>query len=118
MSTNQANNVRLPVPPLRTKMTDEQGNLTADWMIFYARLGQMMQKVMLVPQTFAQLPTPTIAPVPGGAGATNTSQTPSQGSLAVVTDSTVNTWGSTIAGGGTHTVLAFCDGTNWTVAGI
>lgn len=38
-----------------------------------------------------------------------------EGSRAAVTDSTVNTWGSTIAGSGTNHVLAYCDGTNWTV---
>lgn len=41
-----------------------------------------------------------------------------QGLLVVVSDSTVNTFGSTILGGGTYTVLAWCNGTNWTVIGI
>jgi len=50
-------------------------------------------------QTYASLPT-------GVAGMT-----------AYVTDSTVNTWGSTVAGGGANKVLAFFNGTNWTVAG-
>ena len=40
-----------------------------------------------------------------------------EGAVAAVTDSTTNTWGTTIAGGGTNHVLAYCDGTNWTVAG-
>lgn len=39
------------------------------------------------------------------------------GMTAYVTDSTVNTWGATIAGGGANKVLAFYNGTNWTVAG-
>jgi hypothetical protein len=39
------------------------------------------------------------------------------GQIAVVTDSTVNTWGSTIAGSGVHTVLAWSNGSNWTVVG-
>lgn len=39
------------------------------------------------------------------------------GTTATVTDSTVNTWGTTITGGGANTVLAFCDGTTWTVYG-
>lgn len=38
------------------------------------------------------------------------------GAVAVVTDSNTNTWGATIAAGGANIVLAFCDGTNWTVA--
>ncbi|PWT76943.1 MAG: hypothetical protein C5B60_03440 [Chloroflexi bacterium] len=51
-----------------------------------------------VPSTFAQLPSPAAV-----------------GSLACVSDSTVNIWGSVIAGGGGFTVLAFYDGSNWTV---
>jgi hypothetical protein len=39
-----------------------------------------------------------------------------QGMSAVITDSRVNTWGSTITGGGSNHVLGFCDGSNWTVA--
>lgn len=38
------------------------------------------------------------------------------GELRAVSDSTVNTWGSTITGGGADPVLAYCDGTSWTVA--
>jgi len=41
-----------------------------------------------------------------------------EGALAAITDSTTATWGATIAGGGAHHVLAYCDGTNWTVAAI
>lgn len=39
------------------------------------------------------------------------------GMKALITDSTVNTWGTIIAGGGANTVLAFFNGTNWTVFG-
>jgi hypothetical protein len=53
----------------------------------------------LVPVTFANLP--AVAP----------------GLIACVSNSTVNAWGSVIAGGGSFTVLAFCNGTNWTVVG-
>ena len=38
-----------------------------------------------------------------------------EGSIQAITDSTVSTWGSTIAGGGANHVLGYCDGTNWTV---
>lgn len=41
-----------------------------------------------------------------------------QGMVAHVSDSTTATWGATIAGGGSNKVLAFYNGTNWTVAGI
>lgn len=39
-----------------------------------------------------------------------------EGTLSPVVDSTVSTWGSTIAGSGSNHVLAYCDGTNYTVA--
>lgn len=39
-----------------------------------------------------------------------------EGSVAPVTDSTTATWGATITGSSTNHVLAYCDGTNWTVA--
>ncbi len=39
----------------------------------------------------------------------------SEGELAAVTDSTTATWGATITGSGPHHVLAYCDGTHWTV---
>lgn len=40
-----------------------------------------------------------------------------EGEQVSVTDSTTATWGATITGGGTNHVLAYCDGTAWTVAG-
>lgn len=42
---------------------------------------------------------------------------PSRGQTATVTDSATNTWGATIAGGGTNTVLAWWNGQHWTVVG-
>jgi hypothetical protein len=39
-----------------------------------------------------------------------------EGTLSHVTDSTTNTWGATITGGSTNHVLAYCDGSAWTVA--
>jgi hypothetical protein len=51
----------------------------------------------LTPVAFASLPAPA-----------------EKGMIACVSDSTMNTWGSVIAGGGTYTVLAFYDG-NWVV---
>jgi len=52
----------------------------------------------LTPVTFNELP---LAPLVG--------------MLACVSDSSLATWGGVIAGGGTNTVLAFYDGTNWVV---
>jgi hypothetical protein len=34
-----------------------------------------------------------------------------------VTDSILPTWGATVTGGSTNHVLAYCNGTNWTVVG-
>lgn len=42
---------------------------------------------------------------------------PVEGMLVPVTNSTTATWGATIAGGGANHVLAYYNGTNWTVAG-
>ena len=42
---------------------------------------------------------------------------PAAGMIAYVTNSNTATWGATIAGGGTNKVLAFYNGTNWTVSG-
>jgi hypothetical protein len=39
-----------------------------------------------------------------------------EGTMAPVTDSTTNTWGATITGSGSDHVLAYCDGTQWSVA--
>jgi len=39
-----------------------------------------------------------------------------EGTIAAVTNSTTNNWGATITNGGTDHVLAYCDGTKWTVA--
>ncbi len=38
-----------------------------------------------------------------------------EGTMAAVTDSTTITFGATITGSGSNHVLAYCDGTNWTV---
>jgi hypothetical protein len=39
-----------------------------------------------------------------------------EGMQAAVKDSTTDTWGATVTGGGPNHVLAYCDGSNWTVA--
>jgi predicted GH43/DUF377 family glycosyl hydrolase len=56
---------------------------------------------MPIPVDFASLPACTSA---------------TEGATRPITNSTVNTWGSTITGGGTYHVQGYCDGTNWTVA--
>lgn len=58
--------------------------------------------LILGPTTFASLPACNSA---------------NEGRLQAVTDASVSTWGSTIAGGGSNHVLAYCSGQgNWTVA--
>lgn len=42
---------------------------------------------------------------------------PIEGMQYTVTDSNTNTWGATIAAGGANRVLAYYNGTNWTVVG-
>lgn len=59
--------------------------------------------IKLRPVTFAQL---TAAP-----------QAPTLGQMACVSNSNTIVWGAVIAGGGANGVLAFFNGTNWTVAG-
>lgn len=55
---------------------------------------------MLTPTAFADLPTPSAA-----------------GMITCVSDSNTVVWGAVIAGGGANVVLAFFNGTSWTVAG-
>lgn len=50
----------------------------------------------------------TFATLPAASGAL-------EGCMRAVTDSTTNIWGATITGGGANRVLAYCNGTNWTV---
>lgn len=58
--------------------------------------------------TFPVLSATAFAALPGA---------PAAGTLAYVSDSNTVTWGATIAGGGANKVLAWFNGTVWTVAG-
>lgn len=40
-----------------------------------------------------------------------------KGAIGCITDSNTTTWGATISGGGSNSVLAWYNGTNWTVIG-
>ena len=75
-------------------VVDKQGVLTLVFLRFLQGLGPARVT------TVARLPA---APVVG--------------QIASVTDSTTATWGATVAGGGANTVLAWWNGTNWTVIG-
>jgi len=63
---------------------------------------------------------PVISPLskltPGTFSSLPACSSSTEGMHAAVTNSTTNTWSATITGGGTNHVLAYCDGTNWTVA--
>jgi hypothetical protein len=48
--------------------------------------------------------------------ALGTCNSAAEGTQSPITDSTTATWGATITGSGANHVLAYCDGTNWTVA--
>jgi hypothetical protein len=45
------------------------------------------------------------------------SATAPEGSLASVTDANSNVWGAGVAGGGANHILAYCDGSGWTISG-
>ena len=70
------------------------------------------QQTELLPQALYALEE-IQAPVPFAA----LPASPVPGQLATVVDSTLATWGSTIAGGGSNNVLARWNGTHWTVVG-
>lgn len=60
----------------------------------------------------------TLGLKPGNYGALATCNGTNQGQVQVVTDAAVNTWGTNITTGGAgDPVLAWCNGTNWTVVG-
>jgi len=64
-------------------------------------LGRPIGSLRIDPTAFGNLPTCASG---------------TQGMLKPVSDSATNIWGAAITGGGSHRVLAYCDGTNWTVA--
>ncbi len=63
--------------------------------------GIMTATVQSTPRTFSTVPA---------------CSSTTEGQRQAITDSTANTLGATITGGGTDHVLGYCDGTNWTVA--
>lgn len=58
---------------------------------------------------YIKVPTFTFATIPGCPA------TVGEGSIVAVTDSNSATFNAVLAGGGTNHVLAYCNGTNWTV---
>ena len=82
--------------------TDSSGDVTV---LTLATNGSGAGRVQLAGGLYATLNT------------SNPCNSTNKGMISVVTDSTTATWGATIAGSSSHYVLAFCDGSNWTVAG-
>ena len=81
--------------PLRTAMDKTNKNFTE----LYNVLGGV-PTLQLQPTTWAQLSAPVL------------------GMLACIVDSSTNAMGAPITGGGAFKVLAFFNGTTWTVAGV
>lgn len=65
--------------------------------LFFYKKGE----AVLPPRTFAQLTTCSALVI---------------GGYASVSDSNTNVWGANVAGGGANQIMAYCNGTNWTVA--
>lgn len=61
---------------------------------------------------------PAVLPVGAAVAFADLPASPVTGMLRTVTDSNTNTWGATIGGSGGNVVLAFYNGTNWTVAAV
>lgn len=79
---------------------DSSGNITANSFIG----GSGTARIKLPPVTYATLNADY--PCAGNSG-----------NIASVSDSNTQTWGATVAGGGVSQVLAYCNGTNYTVIG-
>lgn len=86
-----------PLPPWQYPLVSTDRTATKD---FFDYLKSVDALLRVKPVAFAGLPA-----------------SPNEGMTAPITDSTVNTWGSVIAGGGANHVLGYYNGSNWTVAG-
>lgn len=90
----------MPLPPTyRIPFVNGDGTLTTSALQILQQLSAAVDALALVPSfAFADLPTAGFK-------------------ISVVIDSNTNTWGATIAGGGSNKVLAWRNGTVWTVIG-
>lgn len=88
-----------------TATTNKRGQIgsTGGWCIGNCTADAGSGAITFNPQAFGSLPS-CVAGL--------------EGAVAEVNDSTANTFGATISGSGSNKVLAHCNGTNWTVAGI
>ena len=88
-----------PVPTHTPPLVQDPALVGDIWAQWFNGLRKGVNSTLgnAVPLQVAQLPQPVV------------------GQLAIVTDSTVNTWGAVVAGGGAFTVGVFWNGTHWTV---
>lgn len=92
--------IDLPQFPYRTPLVDSKGIINEEiWQKNFNAMQQMVNQ-RVTPILVANLPNKPVI-----------------GMSIPVTDSTTVTWGATVTGGGTHNVLAFWNGANWTVMG-
>jgi hypothetical protein len=86
----------MALPPKQAQpLVDDSGRMDRAWYLWAT------QQTSAGPATrFADLPT-----------------RPGVGQVQVIGDSTVNTWGATVTGGGASTVLAWYTGAHWSVIG-
>ena len=73
------------------------------------------QKGVNDPNQFGAISTHSITVAPVAFAALPGCGANTEGMERAITDSTTNTWGATISGGGSSHVKAYCDGTAWTV---
>jgi hypothetical protein len=86
--------------PIRTPMwTGASDTMSPTWSLWLSNLVKAVN--IEAPVVFANLPAP-----------------PEVGQVAVVSDSNTNAWGTVVAGGGAFQVLAWYNGTDWSVIGI
>lgn len=95
------------------------GSVSAGEIAFWFDKTNGASKLMLKAKQADGTVETSSVPLAGAVGAFATLATcaaGTEGNARGVTDSSTNTWGATITGGGANHVLAYCDGTNWTVA--
>jgi hypothetical protein len=90
---------QLLIPSTQGPFLPDGEHLAVPWSVFFSKLVQTFAVLKLQTQLFANLP----------------SAATSEGRVAWVSDSTTNTWGQPISGGGPYQVMAFCDGSAWNV---
>jgi hypothetical protein len=94
-----------PLDPF-SEVVDEKRRWLPEW---YSWLKQLTTLISAVPEpeTSTALPLMTVAELPSAFG--------NEGVLIGITDSTINTWGDVVVGGGFYHVLVYSNGTDWLV---